>query len=242
MRDKEAEKKETEKKETEHIRRTIELLEGGRLSALLALYAAKEGDLPEPENQQERQDPEDEQGQQIQQGLELLARERLAVREEKGYRLTALGRELEPVIEALERFGRLYGRACRLDCAEEPSWKAQGEGTALPEGGKRKEKPAADKRHGLIRTADSLLFFNPHPGYGDWYFWGRRTEQGADIWLITGKEYEHLAACAGAGKALREEDCCLYLKIFFPEEQLCPEQETFYTAVEEAVIRESLRE
>lgn len=181
---------------------------------------------------------------------------------EAQYALTGIGRETEPVLKALEDFGRLYLKAEALGLDPswdgEPDWKIPKkdsggkdfEGTREehgerkpPEEEKCRHMPSqAKERHGWLEADGCFLFYNSHTGFRKWYFSGSENEDAgtADIRLITAGEYEQRKEALQKGCTPSSDLCANGIKITCSRSDLLPDQETFYVAIEDAMIEKSL--
>lgn len=181
---------------------------------------------------------------------------------EAQYALTGIGRETEPIVKALEEFGRLYQKAeaLGLDPSRdgEPDWKTpekESNGIAFEktreEDGERKLSeggncghmpPQARERHGWLEAEGCFLFHNSHTGFQDWCFFGIENEDAgtADIRLITAGEYEQWKEALQRGCVPSPDLCKDSIIITCSRSDLLPDQETFYVAIEDAMIEKSL--
>lgn len=187
------------------------------------------------------------------------------------WRLTELGEELEETFAGLERFGRLYERlqSLGLGAQEEMAVYRTGQTAPFKKGGQIKaeklleengqsaaKKPCEEKepdgekkrrdecarRHGWAESGGQFLFYNPHQGYEDWYFYGKRSGETAAVYLITGEEYAKMREWMAAGKNAADAGSRLYLKIEMKAADVAPGQEAFYVRAEDLLIQESVRE
>lgn len=181
---------------------------------------------------------------------------------EAQYALTGIGRETEPIVKALEDFGHLYlkAEALGLDPSRdgEPDWKipkkdSDGkdfEGTGEEDGERKppeeencRHMPSQVKeRHGWLEADGCFLFHNSHTGFQDWCFFGIENEDAgtADIRLITAGEYEQRKEALQKGCAPSSDLGGNNIKITCSRSDLLPDQETFYVAIEDAMIEKSL--
>lgn len=184
-------------------------------------------------------------------------------REGGPWRLTELGEELEETFAALERFGRLLEKVRSLGLDGQKKAAVLGADGAAPlkengqaekqepsgETGQTGEKEAEKKRqdecarrHGWAENGGQFFFYNPHQGYENWYFYGKRSGETAAVYLITGEEYEKLREWTAAGKNAADAGVRLYLKIEMKAADIAPGQEAFYVRAEDLIIQESVRE
>lgn len=172
------------------------------------------------------------------------------------WRLTELGGELEEVFTGLERFGRLYERLLQLgiDVREENEGR-WGAAESSEQKGRAEEKETeakalriketkgeCERRHGWEESNGQFLFRNPHQGYEDWYFYGKRSGETAAVYLITGEEYAKMREWMAAGKNAADAGSRLYLKIEMKAADIAPGQEAFYVRAEDLLIQEYVRE
>lgn len=193
-------------------------------------------------------------------GLEDLPKERIAeeleqllslglVCREAGYfALTELGQEARPVFEALTAYGRLCRRAYELGLIppvtmpEKPEEKQE----SREQESREDEKTAARtmERHRWRKRGSSFLFSNPHTGYEDWYFYGREDSQNGTytLCLIAEEEFTELWKDMEAGGEPHDTEIRPQMKLERSKAELLPEQEAFYIAVEDALIKRALGE
>lgn len=168
------------------------------------------------------------------------------------FHLTELGEELLPLCRELERFGRLYEAAKdlvpELMGGNDIPW-AESDGTAAgsTDAGSPQnteddfnnlpaKKASAKDRHGFYQADNAFVFFNPHCGFEDWYFYGETAGEMTELYLITDPEYQlFLAALKNAGSAPKDQ---AMLKIHFSQKtaDLNWEEEIAYQLAEDTLI------